>query len=209
MPGLAKRTAAPESARPLHRMERGSTPAQRALAGLQHALSDSAVGSGGTLGFAPSGTHGKACSTRLATDLRTSYLLVGNLCGHRAFSRDVLSRSQLEGDRHDGGPRTSRPHVGTDTASKTDAGLAPERQVPGVTLRVKRKRVDVNLEELDRVLDHAREAPLSEPDYDKLKEALHALAGMLPAPRSTEKTSAVLPPADPPQQQNEEKPKGH
>jgi hypothetical protein len=35
-------------------------------------------------------------------------------------------------------------------------------------MRVKRKRVDVNLEELDRVLDHAREAPLSERDYDKL-----------------------------------------
>jgi hypothetical protein len=30
--------------------------------------------------------------------------------------------------------------------------------------------VDVNLEELDRVLDHAREVPLSEPDYDKLKK---------------------------------------
>jgi hypothetical protein len=73
-------------------------------------------------------------------------------------------------------------------------------------MRVKRKRVDVNLEELDRVLDHAREAPLSEPDYDKLKEALHALAGLLPAPRSTEKTSAVLPPTDPPTQQSKEKP---
>ena len=76
-------------------------------------------------------------------------------------------------------------------------------------MRVKRKRVDVNLEELDRVLDHAREAPLSEPDYDKLKEALHALAGMLPAARSTEKTSAVLPPTDPLTQQSKEKPKGH
>ncbi len=76
-------------------------------------------------------------------------------------------------------------------------------------MRVKRKRVDVNLEELDRVLDHAREAPLSEPDYDKLKEALHALAGMPPPPRSTEKTSAVLPPTDPPTQQSKEKPKGH
>src|ERR1035438_6375403 len=75
-------------------------------------------------------------------------------------------------------------------------------------MRVKRKRVEVNLEELDRVLDHAREAPLSEPDYDKLKQALHALAGMLVKPRTTEKTSMVLeqrekPPAktmaDPPQ----------
>ncbi len=76
-------------------------------------------------------------------------------------------------------------------------------------MRVKRKRVDVNLEELDRVLDHAREAPLSEPDYDKLKEALHTLVGMLPAPRSTEKTSAVLPPTDPPTQLSKEKPQGH
>jgi hypothetical protein len=55
-----------------------------------------------------------------------------------------------------------------------------------------RKRVDVNLEELDRVLDQARQVPLSEPDYDKLKGALHALVEMLSKPRSTEKTSTVL-----------------
>jgi transposase len=55
-----------------------------------------------------------------------------------------------------------------------------------------RPRVDVNLEELDRVLDGARQAPLSEPDYDKLKSALHALAAMLARPRTTEKTGAVL-----------------
>ncbi len=79
---------------------------------------------------------------------------------------------------------------------------------------MKRKRVDVNLKELDQIIDHAREVPLSESESEKLKEALHALAGMLPQPRSTEKTSAVLPPADPPQQQSpveqsKEKPKGH
>ena len=51
---------------------------------------------------------------------------------------------------------------------------------------------DVNLDELDRVLDGARQAPLSEDDYEKLKEALHALAAMLVRPRNTEKTSAVL-----------------
>jgi transposase len=54
------------------------------------------------------------------------------------------------------------------------------------------RRVDVNLDELDRVLDGARQAPLSEDDYEKLKEALHALAAMLVRPRNTEKTSAVL-----------------
>ncbi len=57
---------------------------------------------------------------------------------------------------------------------------------------MKRPRMDVNLEELDRVLDQARRAPLSEPDYDKLKNALHALAGMIPKPRTTEKTMNVL-----------------
>jgi transposase len=55
-----------------------------------------------------------------------------------------------------------------------------------------RRRIDVNLEELDRVLDGARQAPLSEADHDKLKGALHTLAAMLVRPRPTEKTSAVL-----------------
>jgi transposase len=59
-------------------------------------------------------------------------------------------------------------------------------------MRTARPRLDVNLDELDRVLDGARQAPLSEDDYEKLKEALHALAAMLVRPRSTEKTSAVL-----------------
>src|SRR6267378_2197597 len=59
-------------------------------------------------------------------------------------------------------------------------------------MKTARRRVDVNLDELDRVLDGARQAPLSEDDYEKLKEALHALAALLVRPRNTEKTSAVL-----------------
>ena len=55
-----------------------------------------------------------------------------------------------------------------------------------------RRRIDVNLEELDRVLDGAREAPLSEADHDKLKDTLHALAAMLVRQRNSEKTSEVL-----------------
>ena len=121
-----------EGARPVYRMERRSAPAQRALAGVQHALSDSAVGESRSSGFAHSGTHGEACSARLATALRASYLLVGNLRGHLAFSRDVLSRGQLAGDRHDGGPRTSCADHRADTAGETDAGLAPASQVSGV-----------------------------------------------------------------------------
>ena len=55
-----------------------------------------------------------------------------------------------------------------------------------------RRRIEVNLEELDRVLDGARQTPLSEADYDKLKGALHALAAMLVSSRPTEKTRAVV-----------------
>lgn len=63
-------------------------------------------------------------------------------------------------------------------------------------MKTARRRVDVNLDELDRVLDGARQEPLSEADYDKVKGALHALAAMLVRPRSTEKTSAVLEESD-------------
>jgi hypothetical protein len=59
-------------------------------------------------------------------------------------------------------------------------------------MKTARPRIDVNLDELDRVLDGARQAPLREDDYEKLKDALHALAAMLVRPRTTEKTSAVL-----------------
>ncbi len=55
-----------------------------------------------------------------------------------------------------------------------------------------RRRLEVNLEELDRVLDRARQAPLSDQDHHKLREALHAMAAMLVRPRNTEKTSSVV-----------------
>lgn len=55
-----------------------------------------------------------------------------------------------------------------------------------------RRRLDVNVEELDRVLDGARHAPLNDADYDKLKDALHAMAALLVRSRNTEKTKAVV-----------------
>jgi transposase len=66
-------------------------------------------------------------------------------------------------------------------------------------MKAARRRIDVNLEELDQVLDGARQAPLSESDCEKVKGALHALAAMLVRPRNTEKTSAVLEPAKSPE----------
>jgi transposase len=59
--------------------------------------------------------------------------------------------------------------------------------------------VTVNLPELDQVLEQARQAPLSDPDYQKLRDTLHLLVGLLqPTARSTEKTSAVLAEAETP-----------
>lgn len=61
---------------------------------------------------------------------------------------------------------------------------------------MKRPRVDVNLEDLDRILDQACQSPLSEPDCHKLKTTLHTLAELLAARRTTEKTRAVAPPPE-------------
>jgi len=53
-----------------------------------------------------------------------------------------------------------------------------------------RRRIDVNLDELDRGWTE-RASAVERDDYEKLKEALHALAAMLVRPRTTEKTRAL------------------
>jgi transposase len=55
-----------------------------------------------------------------------------------------------------------------------------------------RRRIDVNLEELDRIIDRGTSTPLSKADSRKLKAALHTMAERLTQKRSTEKTKAVL-----------------
>jgi transposase len=64
--------------------------------------------------------------------------------------------------------------------------------------RTPRRRVDVNVEELDRIIDDARSAPLSEADSQKLKTALHLLAERLMSRPKTEKTEAVFGEAETP-----------
>lgn len=59
-------------------------------------------------------------------------------------------------------------------------------------MRISRRRMDIDLEELDRIIDRGRQAPLSESDGRKLKAALHTMAERFTANRSTEKTRAVL-----------------
>ena len=55
-----------------------------------------------------------------------------------------------------------------------------------------RRRVDVNVEELDRVIDETEKGPLSEADRQKLRTALHALIERLQPHAKTEKTSSVF-----------------
>lgn len=55
-----------------------------------------------------------------------------------------------------------------------------------------RRHIDVNLDELDRIIDRATQAPLSAAESQKLRNALHAMADGLLRMRSTEKTKAVL-----------------
>jgi transposase len=59
--------------------------------------------------------------------------------------------------------------------------------------RTARRRIEINLEELDGILDRSTTAPLSKAESQKLKTALHALAARIVQNRSTEKTKWVLP----------------
>jgi transposase len=75
-----------------------------------------------------------------------------------------------------------------------------------------RGRIDVNLDELDQIIDRGTRAPLSEPEGQKLKTALHAMAERLLPKRNTEKTRAVLPPDSAPTSEpkaGESAPAGH
>jgi transposase len=76
-----------------------------------------------------------------------------------------------------------------------------------------RRWIEVNLDELDRIIDRGTNAPLSEADGQKIKAALHAMAERLTGNRSTEKTAAILPkPAAPvaaKEPATEEPPVGH
>ena len=58
--------------------------------------------------------------------------------------------------------------------------------------KIPRRRIDVNVAELDRIIDGAKSAPLTESDSQKLKTALHVLAERLLPRSKTEKTRSVF-----------------
>jgi hypothetical protein len=61
-------------------------------------------------------------------------------------------------------------------------------------MKTSRSRLDVDVEELDRLIDAAENGPLSTADRQKLKTTLHALVDRLTQKRNTEKTNSVLEP---------------
>src|SRR5437868_2224759 len=61
-------------------------------------------------------------------------------------------------------------------------------------MKTSRRRLDVDVEELDRVIDAAENGPLSKADRQKLKTTLQALVERLAQKRNTEKTNSVLEP---------------
>jgi hypothetical protein len=58
--------------------------------------------------------------------------------------------------------------------------------------KTSRRRIDVNVDELDRIITAAMQAPLSEAEGKTLRTAVHAMADRLMPRRNTEKTRAVL-----------------
>jgi transposase len=59
-------------------------------------------------------------------------------------------------------------------------------------MKTSRRRLYVDVEELDRVIDAAENGPLNKADRQKLKTTLHALVERLAQKRNTEKTNCVL-----------------
>jgi Domain of unknown function (DUF4338) len=84
--------ATPGLPRPFHRLEDRSSAAQHSLHRLQHTLSDSAVGEGGSPGFPHPGADGASGAGRLEAPLRAFDLPAGNLRRPAAVPRDMLPR---------------------------------------------------------------------------------------------------------------------
>src|ERR1022692_2185466 len=196
MPGMVLGSASPGQPRPLHRLERRSAPSQHPLHRLQHPIPDPAVGTGRAPGIAYPGPDGGADLRGLAADVRASDLLPGDVRGSGAVPRNLLPGGQLGPDGQDHRSRQTIQQLGPEPIDQRGSGLSVDEAVSRTagrrSMKAARRRIDVNLEELDRVLDGALQAPLSEADHDKLKEALHALAAMLARPRNTEKSREVL-----------------
>src|SRR4029077_20265080 len=196
VPGVEFGTAPSGQSRPLYRLERGSASAQHPLHCLQYSFSHSALGSRSASGVAPSRPHGSGPFRRLAADVQPPDLLRGNLHRSRTLPWNLLPRRQLATAWPHHRARQKRPKQPAEPPHQGNSRFALDTAFPRVSQPVmtRRRRVDVNLDELDQIIGRSTREPLSQSEGQKLKIALHAMAERLLRKRSTEKTSAVLPP---------------
>src|ERR1022692_4813264 len=153
------------------------------------------MGKSATPGVSHFGAHGGAYLSGLGSPVCASTLSAGDLRRSGAIPGDLLSGSELESAGRDDGTGQSRSHPPAEPFPQAGAGAAFASAVSGTVERgypMRRPRIDVNLSELDELLDQAQQAPLSEPDCNKIKTTLHTLVELLVAKRQTEKTSAVV-----------------
>ena len=153
----------------------GAVP-QHPLARLQHAFPDSPVGAGRTYGLAYPGPNGGANLRRLAAHVRTSDLLSGNVCGSGRIPRNLLQGGQLGVAGQDYGARQTIQQLCAEPVDQRSTRLSTELELsrltqPAMKTKIPRRRIDVNAEELDRIIDDAKSAPLTEADSQKLKTA--------------------------------------
>src|SRR5215471_15522872 len=200
----------------LHRLERGGTAAQHSPDCLQHAVSDSAVGPGAALGIAPARPHGAPALAGLGAYLWAPYLFLGNICGPRTVSRDLLPGCQLGGVGTNHGTGQGRSDAPPEPVAERGVGIPAHTTVSPVFTRGRgmrlsgsedTPRLDVSTEELEALVEQAR-AVLPEGGYQKLLGAVHtlryvtellekkeaSLANLLEllCPATTEKTEKVL-----------------
>ena len=128
--------------------------------------------------------------------------------------RNLLPGGQLATAGAHNRARQERSDQQAEPPDQGNPRFAPDAALPRVPQLVmtRRRRVDVNLDELDQIIDRGQRTPLSESEGEKLKTVIHAMAERLLQKRSTEKTSAVLPPETAPAGKpdaNESTPAGH
>src|SRR6202789_4107502 len=132
MPGMEFGAAASGEQGSLHRLGHRGAAAQHPLPGLQHALSNSAVGLGSAPGFAHSGPYGPSDIGGLGAHLRASDLLSGNLHRPGAISRDLLSGGELDGAGENHGPRQGRSDASGEPVDQRSARPSSHAAVSGV-----------------------------------------------------------------------------
>src|ERR1019366_778021 len=173
-------TAPPGQPRSLYRLVGRGAAAECSSAGLQPALSHSAVGAGAASGFAYSRADGETAGGRLATLVWTSGLFSGNLRRFAALPRHLLSCGQLDSIGLHHRAREQRADQETYSPHQGSPGLSFAQRLPatlgggGEGMKPPLPRLEVSREELQSLLEHARNA-LSEPEYQQLKAALDTL----------------------------------